>query len=114
MFVYDENEVIEMDRGSIKWTSLMLPEHVQLLKDLWEEDYNTHKPILDSQEIEEMDKQLRSAFVSNTPITISIYSNQKTKEYTGTITRLTHDGIVIQLKNGERVPLSFQQIISIS
>jgi len=103
-----------MDRGSIKWTSLMLPEHVQLLKDLWEEDHNVRKPLLDSQEIEEMEKQLCNAFQSNSTVTISIYSHQKIKDYTGTIIKLAHDGIIIRLENGEKVPLSFQQITSIS
>ena len=35
------------DRGTIKWTSLMLPEHVERLKNMWSETEKTAKPLLD-------------------------------------------------------------------
>ncbi|GAB3801050.1 YolD-like family protein [Virgibacillus kimchii] len=53
------------DRGNIKWTSLMLPEHVQLIKEMWEEDDKKEKPILDEQQIEEIIMKLRMALHDN-------------------------------------------------
>jgi len=35
------------DRGNIKWTSLMLPEHVQMVKEIWKEEEKVQKPVLD-------------------------------------------------------------------
>lgn len=47
------------DRGRIKWTSLMLPEHVKTLRNLWNDEYErVPKPILDEMELEEIDKKI--------------------------------------------------------
>lgn len=37
------------DRGTIKWTAMMLPEHVELLKQLEHEQQKVKKPELDEQ-----------------------------------------------------------------
>ncbi|WP_163526602.1 YolD-like family protein [Halobacillus ihumii] len=41
------------DRGTAKWTALMMPEHVEMIKDLWKEDEREKKRIPDEQQIEE-------------------------------------------------------------
>ncbi|MFD1019366.1 YolD-like family protein [Thalassobacillus hwangdonensis] len=58
------------DRGTIKWTSLMLPEHVQMVKSLWKEDERVEKGILDEQKAVEIDFLLQRAVNDN--LTISI------------------------------------------
>ena len=37
------------DRGTKKWTSLMLPEHIKMLEDIWKEDKKKIKPMMDEQ-----------------------------------------------------------------
>ncbi|TGB04674.1 YolD-like family protein [Halobacillus salinus] len=49
------------DRGTIKWTSLMLPEHVEAIQELWKEDKKIEKPILDEQKLEEIGQVLQLA-----------------------------------------------------
>ena len=43
------------DRGNIKWTAMMLPEHVVILRELVEEQKKVPKPILDEQQLEEFE-----------------------------------------------------------
>lgn len=49
------------DRGTIKWTSLMLPEHVQMLGDMYKSMDKKAKPILDEQQIAENGLKLQEA-----------------------------------------------------
>lgn len=35
------------DRGTEKWTAMMLPEHIKMLRDLDLDYYKTNKPVLD-------------------------------------------------------------------
>ncbi|ASB61173.1 hypothetical protein SC22_11480 [Bacillus sp. A053] len=60
------------DRGTIKWTSMMLPEHLTHLKQDLIDVSKIEKPALDDQQIEEMDilvlefnKELRFKLFNN-------------------------------------------------
>ncbi|OIJ13366.1 hypothetical protein BKP35_09020 [Anaerobacillus arseniciselenatis] len=55
-----------IDRGAKKWSmAMMLPEHVELLRKLEYEMTKVEKPILDQQEIEEVEATLSEAITSN-------------------------------------------------
>ncbi|WP_186318725.1 YolD-like family protein, partial [Bacillus licheniformis] len=43
------------DRGSIKWTAMMLPEHVSLLRELESRQNKVKRPVLDLSQIEDME-----------------------------------------------------------
>ena len=49
------------DRGTKKWTSLMLPEHVEILKKVFAEQSYQTKPILDEQQVVENERILKHA-----------------------------------------------------
>lgn len=49
------------NRGTIKWTTMMLPEHAQKLKELRKYQEKKQKPILDDEEINEINLKLQSA-----------------------------------------------------
>ncbi|HEY4601282.1 MAG TPA: YolD-like family protein [Cerasibacillus sp.] len=49
------------DRGTKKWTSIMLPEHVKALRELNKELDKVQKPILDEQKIWENEVKLQMA-----------------------------------------------------
>ncbi|MGD6964407.1 YolD-like family protein [Fictibacillus phosphorivorans] len=66
------------DRGSIKWTSLMLPEHVkELRRYIHEEYYNMPEPALDEQQMEEMNEVLLEAMEYHVPLMFTIYKNKR-------------------------------------
>lgn len=55
------------DRGTIKWTAMMLPEHVQHLKELVIDERRVEKPILDEQMVEEFELIICEAMKFNNP-----------------------------------------------
>ncbi|WP_327606087.1 YolD-like family protein [Virgibacillus tibetensis] len=102
------------DRGSIKWTSLMLPEHAGLLNELWQEDKKTVKPILDSQEIEMINNGLMAAYETQKPVILSVYRNGCVTDYIGTIVKLDKGGVYLMLtKKHAKNFFAFQDIIAL-
>src|SRR5699024_3556144 len=61
------------DRGTMKWVSLMLPEHVALLKGVFEE--RQEKPFLDEQKQMEIDQKLKDSVAFQLEVTITYYKN---------------------------------------
>jgi hypothetical protein len=65
------------DRGRIKWTAMMLPEHVKLLRDWAHEDTYEHAKEIDEQKLEEMNSLLASAMEEHKALMITHYRNRK-------------------------------------
>lgn len=63
------------DRGTIKWTSLMLPEHVEALKKLHEEEDWKDKPIIDEHLIEEINLILQLALKDDLTIEVEYFKD---------------------------------------
>lgn|SRR5690625_3373997 len=103
------------DRGTIKWTSLMLPEHVERLKNMWSETEKTTKPLLDPQELESINEQLVEAFQQKLPVTIAIYHDGRIEEIQGRITNIkTHEQqLVIEQKDSTQQTIAFEQVVSV-
>lgn len=90
------------DRGSIKWTSLMLPEHVEMLQNLEKEENKLSKPDLDPQQIEYCHDLLQFAQTQKRPVLLHLYCNNqinyirgipiKTDEVTRTMKLKSEDG----------------------
>jgi len=62
------------DRGTKKWTSLMLPEHVEALKKVFAETDYEEKLILDEQQQMEMDMILQLALKDSLTVKIKYYA----------------------------------------
>jgi hypothetical protein len=78
------------DRGIIKWTAMMLPEHVQSLKNLLVDEEKIQKPILDEQEIEEIETIILGAMECNQPLIFQIYDNGFITYLSGTTQYIDH------------------------
>jgi hypothetical protein len=66
------------DRGNIKWTCLMLPEHVKLLINyIKEEYYDIQEPILDEQQLEEINSLILESMEFNFPLSINVFKNKR-------------------------------------
>lgn len=73
------------DRGNIKWTAMMLPEHVEMLRELKQSnDYKT-KPILDEHLLEEMNETIRSSMKVNKAVQVTYFKNGNFEIVTGVI-----------------------------
>lgn len=65
------------DRGRIKWTSMMLPEHVKMLRDWTREDEDEKEKLLDEQQLEQLNETIMEAMEFNRPVTITYYRSWK-------------------------------------
>ncbi|MGO0739329.1 YolD-like family protein, partial [Bacillus licheniformis] len=61
------------DRGSIKWTAMMLPEHVSLLRELESRQNKVKRPVLDLSQIEDMEMVISEAMEFNYPVQFSVF-----------------------------------------
>jgi|SRR5690625_279452 len=96
------------DRGTIKWTSLMLPEHVQMLKDMWQEDKTDFRPLLDEQLLDELNRHLQTALSQNKKVRLTVHINGQKQIFIGTIVRICVGTKTIYFKTDERVTHTLQ------
>jgi hypothetical protein len=103
------------DRGSIKWTSLMLPEHVELLKRIWSEDKKVIKPCLDEQELEVLNNRMLEAYFQKEVIQIEYYQDNQILEMRGLIKKLDplHQMVLIKDVTEDIVSIPFSNIYQI-
>ncbi|WP_394232861.1 YolD-like family protein [Niallia oryzisoli] len=73
------------DRGRIKWVSMMLPEHVKVLREWAEEDTFETKKELDEQQLEIMNEIIAEAMEYNQPVTIIHFRDRKYELLVGQI-----------------------------
>lgn len=99
------------DRGQIKWTAMMLTEHVQLLKDLKEEDrYNT-KPVLDGFDLESIYEEIQAAYTRPCEIELSLWQNGP-RTLTGLIAAIDLNRKILCLEEAGRMEqIPFTDII---
>ncbi len=71
------------DRGNIKWTAMMLPEHIELLQDLSKQQNYKNKPILDEQQIEFHGFKLAEAANGEKEVWIKYYRDHDFHEIVG-------------------------------
>lgn len=99
------------DRGRKKWTSLMLPEHVELLKELWDEENQREKPILEEQMKEFIEKKILNSYVTQRCIGVKYYKNNQILSVQGKIIHLDQQKGQITFQCGMNIQLG--NIISV-
>ncbi|MDX8046179.1 YolD-like family protein [Gracilibacillus sp. S3-1-1] len=73
------------DRGKRKWSSLMLPEHVEMLQQFYTNDTKKQKPILSEDDINDLEQTLQQAVITKQQVVITYYKNDTLYESIGTI-----------------------------
>lgn len=91
------------DRGTIKWTAMMLPEHVKLLREWQTEDTWTEKPQLDEAQLEQINQQVYTAYEQQQKVMVRVWEYQQMSVYTGFIQKLNDYERYLQLDNGKRI-----------
>lgn len=104
------------DRGHIKWTAMMLPEHVGQLREWQKEDYFQQRQQPDEQQLEEWDLQFQKAVQMNLPIAIAYWKGPEVLIGKGFIGKIDLLEGVVHMKNeaGEAHRIPFVDIKSIS
>ncbi|WP_082295021.1 YolD-like family protein [Sporosarcina ureilytica] len=73
------------DRGTKKWTALMLPEHVKLLKEWLAEDDYVEKPVFEEWELELLQDEIQLAKASESIVKIQTWKGGVVTSYQGKI-----------------------------
>lgn len=103
------------DRGNIKWVSLMLPEHVKMLKDMWAETEKIEKPEIDEQQFKEFDDKICEAMGFHWPLQFSFYRQGHIQKISGYVHyyQETQRKLHIEALEGEKVTLHLHDITDV-
>ncbi|MDD1505494.1 YolD-like family protein [Lysinibacillus sp. CNPSo 3705] len=83
------------DRGNIKWASMMLPEHLELLREYKQE--RTEQPReLTEWELEELQKTIDQAFNQQLEIKLEVWKNYKITQWTGIIKSMNTNELILE------------------
>ncbi|QFT89607.1 YolD-like protein [Bacillus sp. THAF10] len=104
------------DRGTIKWTSMMLPEHVKLLRDWTKEDTYETKPELDEQRLEELNDLFCDAMETGREVTITYFEKRRYHLFVGAVHHLDplNERLHVVDKFGDAGWLRVKDILDIS
>lgn len=103
------------DRGTIKWTAMMLPEHVAMLRKLKESTNYKAKPILDEQFLEELNETMCISMQAKEAIELTYYHEHDYKSISGVIQSfdIVTKCVRIVSKEGSSVQLKAENIIDV-
>ncbi|MBE1553865.1 YolD-like family protein [Sporosarcina limicola] len=91
------------DCGTKKWTAMMLPEHVQQLREWQDEDKTPNRQQPHKQQFEEWNDMLARAMKSNTPLTITHWQSGNPFIKTGFIRNIDSSISTLRLYTGEGI-----------
>lgn len=96
------------ERGTKKWTSLMLPEHVKMLGDMYKEMDRKEKPIVDEQQIEENSLTLQGALKYKLEVKITYFVDHDFNNIEGRVKSIRNNTIYI-----EETKIHFADVIDV-
>lgn len=76
------------DRGTKKWTALMLPEHVKELREWMKEDEIVERPELNEWELEAIQMEIEIAFRNDREVKVTAWREGHKEPYIGKISEL--------------------------
>ncbi|WP_445487307.1 YolD-like family protein [Niallia sp. 03133] len=103
------------DRGTKKWTAMMLPEHVAAVKEALANEKKIKKPILDESQIQEMEILLLEGMEYNLILQYDIYKNGAIKNIFGRTVYIDYikNELRIQDKNDNIHYVPFRTLVNI-
>lgn len=101
------------DRGNIKWTTMMLPEHVEALRQLAEQQKYKNKPILDDQLIEENEFKLQMAIHDHLTVEIKYFKDHNFHWIKGELRSIAGSG-TLTINDNDRTEIKFSDVIEVN
>ncbi|CAI6275266.1 SPbeta prophage-derived putative protein YolD [Bacillus subtilis] len=104
------------DRGTIKWTSMMLPEHLTQLKQDLIDVSKIEKPSLDDQQIEEMDLLVSEALEFNKELKFKLFNNGFVENVNGRVHYINFEQHRLHVKdqNDNTIYINMNNIIGVT
>lgn len=91
------------DRGRIKWTAMMLTEHITRLREWVGEDNHEEKPDIDEWTLHEFQRQLGIAYLAQCEIRVKTWRNGTFTDITGILNRMDDQMQLIYIADGLKV-----------
>lgn len=103
------------DRGTKKWTAMMLPEHVSMLKVAWTNYDKTTKPNLDEYQLQEIDEKINRAVEYRLPVIFELWYDGFSQDLEGVIKKVDHINNLVWISelNGDLHKIKYKSIISV-
>ncbi|MFC5402286.1 YolD-like family protein [Cohnella soli] len=105
------------DRGSKKWTSIIIPQHGEMLDQLWEERKHEDRGELPDQAWEEIQQVVSLALQLSAPVWIRYFEITTHQEFTGAIQKvdLLKRHLILQSSTDgqQRCVIHFDSIVSV-
>lgn len=94
------------DRGTIKWTAMMMPEQIKMLNDMWAQQERKEKPILDQQQIEDNAMRLQMAIHNDLAVEVKQFKNNDFHKVKGKLSSIVFNETIV-FDNEERTRVNF-------
>lgn len=102
-----------LDRGQLKWGSLMLPEHVRMLREWQADEPSKHKPRLDEEELDLLQEEIGIAHQRQCMAEIRYWHNGLSVAV-GVITTIDLSRRTLEIMNGSgKVHIAFTELLGI-
>ncbi|MGE7690293.1 YolD-like family protein [Lysinibacillus sp. NPDC097214] len=93
------------DRGNIKWASMMLPEHLELLRE-YKQERTEQARELTEWELEELQKTIDQAYNQQLDIKLEVWKDYKITQWTGIIKSINTNELILEtLLNTKSIPI---------
>ena len=103
----EQREMIK-DRGTMKWTAMMLPEHLMLLKE-WKQEVFTEPPRERTEwELEELQQTISRAIVQHNYIMLTIQEQAHYVQWGGFIQAMNEEELLLEtITTTKHIPLRY-------
>ncbi|WP_342558878.1 YolD-like family protein [Metasolibacillus sp. FSL K6-0083] len=93
------------DRGNIKWTSMMLPKHLALIKQLKQEEKQQPKEFAEW-ELEELQQTIEKAYALQVNVELLLWNNEQFEQPIGTIKSINIKTLILETSTSvKKIPL---------
>lgn len=83
------------DRGTIKWAAMMMPEHLDFLKE-YKQDVTDKPRELAEWELEELQQTMDHAYHQQLDVKLDVWTAGKTTQWTGIIKAITTTELILE------------------
>ncbi|MGE7984950.1 YolD-like family protein [Lysinibacillus fusiformis] len=83
------------DRGTIKWGAMMMPEHLDFLKE-YKNDFSVQQRELTEWELEDIQQIIIQAYNQQLDVKLEVWTSGKTTQWTGIIKSITNTELILE------------------
>ncbi|WP_077324092.1 YolD-like family protein [Virgibacillus siamensis] len=104
------------DRGTIKWTAstMMMPEQTAMLKKYFAETEHKEKPILDEQQLADINMKLQCALHNDLTVKVKHFKNHDYYHVKGKLKMINSKRCTLQLNDADHTEIAFENLLDVT